>query len=495
MSVTQVSQHLRYCHLIQKIGRSGRVWGALRRGDHMLRLFNHYVPTNAFAQVLFDSILLFAAILVAAAVQMSGGALLVQSVAPSALVFAVIMIALNSALGLYRGGPTSSLYDTLARILLSLLASIPIAYAVFRMLPWGLFDQQRSEMTVVLILGSILALRGFVVGAAGEPLWRRRVLVIGTGEEAAAVDHSLRNLQSRALHVIGFYPAANNDDVTVSSHRILASNASLLEAVRTHEVNEIIVAVRERRGGSMSLKQLLDCKLAGVKVLDLSSFYERVRGQVRLDALKASWLIYGDGFRQGWLRSTIKRAFDLLVGTVMLLLALPVMALTAVAIAVESGMPIFYTQERVGRGGRIFRVIKFRSMRTDAEKDGKPRWATAKDDRVTRVGRIIRKTRIDELPQLLNVIRGEMSLVGPRPERPYFVDQLARDIPFFAVRHSVKPGLTGWAQVRYQYGSTVDDAVQKLQYDLYYVKNHTLFLDVLILAETVRVVLTGEGAH
>lgn len=461
----------------------------------MFRLFNHYVPANAFAQVLFDSLLLFAAILVAATMQLSGGFALVEALAPSALVFAVIMIALNSALGLYRGGPTSSLYDTLARILLSLLASIPIAYAVFRILPWGVFDQQRGELTVVLLLGSILALRGFVVGAAGEPLLRRRILVIGTGNEAAAVDQSLRNQSTRALQVVGFYPAVNNDDVVVSNHRILAANASLLEAVRAHDVNEIIVAVRERRGGSMSLKQLLDCKLAGVKVLDLSSFYERVRGQVRIDALKASWLIYGDGFRQGWLRSTIKRTFDLVVGTVMLVLALPVMALTAIAIAVESGLPIFYTQERVGRGGRVFHVIKFRSMRTDAEKDGKPRWASARDDRVTRVGRIIRKTRIDELPQLLNVIRGEMSLVGPRPERPYFVDQLARDIPFFAVRHSVKPGLTGWAQVRYQYGSTVDDAIQKLQYDLYYVKNHTLFLDVLILAETVRVVLTGEGAH
>ncbi|GAA5185554.1 TIGR03013 family PEP-CTERM/XrtA system glycosyltransferase [Niveibacterium umoris] len=461
----------------------------------MLRLFNHYVPANAFAQILFDSVLLFAAILIAAAAQFSGGVALVESVAPSALIFATIMIMLNSALGLYRGGPTSSLYDTLARILLSLLASIPIAYAVFRVLPWGSFDQRQGELTVVLILGSILALRGFVVGAAGEPLWRRRVMVIGTGDEAAAVDHSLRNLHSRALQVIGFYPAVNNDDVAVSNHRILPSNASLLEAVRAHDVNEIIVAVRERRGGSMSLKQLLDCKLAGVKVLDLSSFYERVRGQVRIDSLKASWLIYGEGFRQGWLRSAIKRTFDLVVGAAILLMALPIMLVTAVAIAIESGMPIFYTQERVGRGGRVFHVIKFRSMRTDAEKDGKPRWASAKDDRVTRVGRVIRKTRIDELPQLLNVIRGEMSLVGPRPERPYFVDQLARDIPFFAVRHSVKPGLTGWAQVRYQYGSTVDDAVQKLQYDLYYVKNHTLFLDVLILAETVRVVLTGEGAH
>jgi lipopolysaccharide/colanic/teichoic acid biosynthesis glycosyltransferase len=176
-------------------------------------------------------------------------------------------------------------------------------------------------------------------------------------------------------------------------------------------------------------------------------------------------------------------------------LAAPVMLATAVVIAVESGLPILYRQERVGQGGRLFNVIKFRSMRRDAEIDGTPRWATSNDDRVTRTGRIIRKLRIDELPQLINVLRGDMSLVGPRPERPYFVDQLAREIPYYAVRHSVKPGVTGWAQVRYHYSASLDDAVQKLQYDLYYVKNHTLFLDVVILFETVGVVVTGAGAH
>ncbi|MCL2657354.1 MAG: TIGR03013 family PEP-CTERM/XrtA system glycosyltransferase [Betaproteobacteria bacterium] len=462
----------------------------------MLRLFNHYVPATSLAQFVLDSLLLFVGIVIAALLQQRGGFPALGPVIPSALVFALIMIALNGALGLYHGIPSSSLYDTVARILLSLLASIPIAYIVFRVLPWGDFSHEQGEVTAILILGVILAVRGLVVGTSGEPILRRsRVLVIGTGHEAAAVEYSLNHFRRAAFDVVGFYPSPNNDDVLVSNHRVLPESHSLIDTVRAHSINEIIVAVRERRGGSLSLKQLLDCKLAGISVLDLASFYERVRGQVRLDALKASWLIYGDGFKQGLVRSFIKRTFDIVGSLVLLVLALPLMVLAAVAIVIESGFPVFYTQERVGRGGRVFRVIKFRSMRTDAEKDGKPRWASKQDDRVTRIGRIIRKTRIDELPQLLNVLRGEMSLVGPRPERPYFVDQLARDIPFFAVRHSVKPGLTGWAQVRFQYGSTVDDAVQKLQYDLYYVKNHTLFLDALILAETVRVVLTGEGAH
>ena len=191
----------------------------------------------------------------------------------------------------------------------------------------------------------------------------------------------------------------------------------------------------------------------------------------------------------------MKRLFDLLAALTLLLLTFPVMLITALLIVLEDGFPIFYRQERVGLNGRLFNVVKFRSMRRDAEGDGKPRWATANDDRTTRVGRIIRKLRIDELPQLFSVLNGDMSLVGPRPERPYFVDQLTRDIPFYAVRHSVKPGVTGWAQVSYPYGASVDDSMQKLQYDLYYVKNHTLFLDIVVLFETVGVVLTGKGAQ
>jgi sugar transferase (PEP-CTERM system associated) len=245
----------------------------------------------------------------------------------------------------------------------------------------------------------------------------------------------------------------------------------------------------------LPLRELLDCKLAGVTVNDLSSFFERMRGQVRLDSLRASWLIYGDGFRQGIGRTVVKRVFDVVAASVLLVVTAPVMLLAAIAIALESGFPVIYRQERVGQGGRTFKVLKFRSMRLDAEADGKPRWATNSDDRITRVGHFMRKTRIDELPQIFNVLHGDMSFVGPRPERPYFVDQLTDQIPFYAARHSVKPGITGWAQVRYSYGASVDDAVQKLQYDLYYVKNHTLFLDLLVLVQTVRVVLTGDGAR
>ena len=212
------------------------------------------------------------------------------------------------------------------------------------------------------------------------------------------------------------------------------------------------------------------------------------------DSVSAGWLIFGDGFDQSMFRTVVKRIFDLVGAMVLLVLASPIMLVTAVLIYLESGGPVLYYQERVGLGGRLFNVVKFRSMRTDAEKDGKPRWAAMQDDRVTRVGRIIRKLRIDELPQLLSVLAGDMSLVGPRPERPYFVDKLTQQIPYYAVRQSVKPGVTGWAQVRYHYGASVEDAVEKLQYDLYYVKNNTLFLDLVVLFETVGVVLMAKGA-
>jgi sugar transferase (PEP-CTERM system associated) len=276
---------------------------------------------------------------------------------------------------------------------------------------------------------------------------------------------------------------------------VLPREQSLSDTAHALKVDEIIIAVHERRGGILPLRELLDCKLSGVKVLGLASYFEQALGQIRLDSLRVGWLIFGEGFRQGWGRTLIKRVFDIVAASILIFMALPVMLVTALLIYFEDGFPVFYRQERVGLNGRLFNVIKFRSMRMDAEGDGKPRWATANDDRTTRVGRIIRKLRIDELPQLFSVLGGDMSLIGPRPERPYFVDQLTRDIPFYAVRHSVKPGVTGWAQVNYHYGASVDDSIQKLQYDLYYVKNHALFLDLVILFETVGVVLTGKGAQ
>jgi sugar transferase (PEP-CTERM system associated) len=241
--------------------------------------------------------------------------------------------------------------------------------------------------------------------------------------------------------------------------------------------------------------ELLDCRSAGVRISDLSTYFERMLGQIRIDQLHPGWLIFGKGFNHSIYRDVAKRLFDVVCSCVLLAMAAPLMMLTAICIAFESHGPIFYRQERVGQDGKPFSVLKFRSMRVNAEKDGAPQWAAAKDDRVTRIGSIIRRFRIDEFPQLVNVLKGEMSLVGPRPERPFFVEQLTAEIPFYALRHTVKPGVTGWAQVRYEYGASIEDSLEKLQYDLYYVKNHSLFVDILVLVETIAVVLSGRGAR
>jgi sugar transferase (PEP-CTERM system associated) len=262
------------------------------------------------------------------------------------------------------------------------------------------------------------------------------------------------------------------------------------------EVDEIVMAMDDRRQ-QFPLKELLDCRLKGIDVVELASFLERETGKVYLDILIPSWMIFGDGFRRDFIRRYSERAFDIAASLVLLMLTLPVMLLTMLAIKLEEGVraPLLYGQPRVGCGGKVFRVMKFRSMRTNAESDGRARWAKANDDRVTRVGRFIRKVRIDELPQLFNVLGGQMSFVGPRPERPEFVGQLSESIPYYDIRHAVKPGITGWAQLCYPYGASEQDALEKLQYDLYYVKNHSLVVDVLILLQTVEVILFNKGAR
>jgi len=323
----------------------------------------------------------------------------------------------------------------------------------------------------------------------------RRVLVLGTGPEAQAVESSLAVADVPGLELAGFYPLEKVAARSVASSRIISNYLSLEETVKHLGIDEIIVAVREQRGGVLPLRALLDCRLDGVQVTNLPRFFERVHQRVPIDSLKASWLIYGNGFRQSWLRAIVKRTFDIVVAATLLPVALPLMVVFACLIWLDGGGPIIYRQQRIGHRGQIFTLLKFRSMTKDAEKNGEASWATINDARATAIGRFMRHTRIDELPQLINVLKGEMSLVGPRPERPKFVAMLTEKIPFYAVRHSVKPGLTGWAQVRYTYGGTVEESVKKLEYDLYYVKNHSLLLDMLILLKTVRVVLLAEGAR
>lgn len=460
----------------------------------MIKIFSHWIPSTSVFQIILDLLLPTACVVLAVYWMGHDGKEHFVTVVNYAFVFAFTMIFLNAWLGLYRRAHVRSVEQTRARALLSLFLSIPLALGIFTLGSDHELHQRYLLLAGIAALLGTATLRVFMIYARSGAMSTRRMLIFGAGKEADIVASVLKK-SDPDIQIIGFYPSPTDTQISVMPKSVLPRTQSLSDTAKATNADEIIIAVQERRGGILPLRELLDCKLSGVNVLDPANYFERTLGQIRLDSLRAGWLIFGEGFRQGWRRTAVKRLFDLVAALILLLLALPVMVVTALAILIESGFPIFYKQERVGLNGRLYNVVKFRSMRIDAEKDGKPRWATANDDRTTRVGRIIRKLRIDELPQLFSVLAGEMSLVGPRPERPYFVDQLTRSIPFYAVRHSVKPGVTGWAQVNYHYGASVDDSIQKLQYDLYYVKNHTLFLDIVILFETVGVVLSCRGAH
>jgi sugar transferase (PEP-CTERM system associated) len=422
-----------------------------------------------------------------------------QKVLIPAVQFAAIMTTLGVIFALFRVGEPKSLTVVFVRTAIVLAVGFPIAYAAFGYAPGGSTARQVLGSASLYALASVVLIRAAVSMVLEAGVGLQRILIVGTGPEAVAVEKVVNAMGPRRSVVVGFYPTGVGDAAggrpAEGEARLFPRSIELSDIIQRFKVDEVIVAVREQRGGVLPIRELLECRINGVPVRDLSAFYERVRGEVPIESLKASWLIYGGGFAQDATRTFVKRVFDMVLASTLLLLALPVMLLAAVAIFMESGTPIFIFQERVGRGGRPFLCVKFRSMNTDAEGDGVARWASANDARVTRVGRLLRKLRIDELPQLFNVLSGEMSLVGPRPERPSFVAGLKEQIRFYDIRHSIKPGVTGWAQIRHPYGSSVEDSQRKLQYDLYYVKNHSLSLDVLIIMETVRVVLLGEGAQ
>lgn len=458
----------------------------------MIRMFNHWITWRSVAGVLFD--FSFVSLFISLMWIKNGLPINVMQVFTFAVIFGLAMLAVNTLLGLHQRVAGRSYTETRARAVLSLYLGIPIAYGLYALLPVSTVNRDLIQLSAMSAAFGMLVTRIGVSHTTATKILHRRIMVFGTGKQAMAVKQALDRSDPSA-QIIGFFPGSNEDQPQVSQNLILSRDKSLTDTARKLNIDEIVVALSERRGGAMPLRELLDCKLQGVRVLDLASHFEQTLGQIRLDSLYAGWLIFGDGFGQGLIRTVVKRIFDIVCASILIALALPVMFVVAILIALEDGLPLLYRQERVGLNGRLFNVIKFRSMRRDAEKDGKPIWAKVRDSRVTRIGLLIRRLRVDELPQLFSVLKGDMSLVGPRPERPFFVDQLTKEIPFYAVRHSVKPGVTGWAQVRYHYGATVEDSAEKLQYDLYYVKNHSLFLDIVILFETVGVVLTGKGAH
>ncbi len=385
-------------------------------------------------------------------------------------------------------------------LMLRLVQALGIAWAllalVFYFAPPLLIGRGVSVISVPLVLVLLLGWRILIHYLTGHPEIGEKILVVGTGQAARDTVDAVSERRDAGYRIVGFVTENGiRPNTKIGETTVIGTTAELDRIVRKEKVDRIVIAVRERRG-TFPTEALLKMSLAGnVNIEECTSFFERVTGQVHVDMLRPSWLIFAGRPKDTRLKSVLRETVHRGLALIGLILSLPIAVLTAVLIKLESKGAVFYRQGRVGKNGKIIKVIKFRSMRSDAEKDGTPVWATADDDRVTRVGRIIRKIRVDEIPQFWNIIKGEMSFVGPRPERPHFVAQLAEEIPFYDHRHLVAPGLTGWAQIKYPYGASVADARQKLQYDLYYIKNQSLALDLIIVFETVKTVLFGKGAR
>jgi sugar transferase (PEP-CTERM system associated) len=371
------------------------------------------------------------------------------------------------------------------------------------LLPAAWFSISTYALTCVGACAFVVASRFVLERSRGEALFRRRVLVLGVGREAARIDARMRRDADRVgFEVVGYVSTGERDQLAARNRtpRYALDSQTLAELCARVSADEIVIAQDDRRGsgasGSMPIQALLECKMIGIDTTELPNFFEREAARIDIDVLRPSWLLFADGFALPT-RRTVKRTFDLLLSGTMLAITWPLMLAAAAAIKIEEGVgaPVFYRQSRTGLGGRSFDALKFRSMRIDAERFGEAKFAETDDPRITRTGRFIRRTRIDELPQLLNILRGEMSVVGPRPERPCFVAEFEAEIPFYGERHRVKPGLAGWAQLNYPYGAGADDARRKLEFDLYYVKNYSLLLDLVILIRTFEIVLIGKGVR
>ena len=413
---------------------------------------------------------------------------------PRALVFGVVMILCLLAFGLYSARQRARAFGIVVRVVAAVTVGFAVTAIVWYVIPGLRVGRGVMILATVASIVAVTLTRTVFSRLVNEDVFKRRVLVYGSGQGAAAIAELRRRSDRRGFALVGFVKA--DGEARALPVTTLDSSLGLFDLCVRHDVDEIVVAMDDRRR-QFPLRELLECRLAGVDVTELLTFLERETGRVRLDVLNPSWLIFGPGFRRDPLRLFSSRTLDVVASVLILTVSLPVMLLSAVAILVEDGWrsPVFYRQARVGGAGRSFELLKFRSMRADAETDGQARWAQKDDPRVTRVGAIMRKLRIDELPQILNVLRGNMSLVGPRPERPHFVIELAQKIPYYVERHCVKPGITGWAQLCYPYGSSEQDAIEKLQYDLYYIKNNSLLFDLSILLQTVEVVFMGKGAR
>lgn len=466
----------------------------------MVRIFKHYMPFSLILLGLVEAGLFFASIYLGAWIRYTdlwtnvGHYEQILPIYPKAFVFAFVMMSIMTAFGMYQRDAQEADWSYYARFMSVFIIGMVAMTMVFYMFPVLFLGRGIFAMTFASAWLGCGVVRFVFLKFIDHSNLKRRILVLGTGRSAASVSN-LEHAGKYRFKVVGFLQFGDEARGNVPEDLVLEKGKSIEEIARKNEVDEIIIGVRDRRSANLPMHELLECKLQGINVADLTSFFERETGHVSLQDLNPSWMVFSDGFRRGTIKDIFKRLFDIAISAILLFTTLPIIVFTALLIVIESGFPIFYRQQRVGESGKIFDILKFRSMRKDAEKDGKPQWAAKNDSRTTRIGQIIRRTRIDELPQLINVLKGDMSFVGPRPERPFFVEELGQKINYYEYRHSVKPGITGWAQIRYPYGASFEDSIEKLQYDLYYIKNHSLFLDLIVMFQTAQVILLGRGVR
>jgi sugar transferase (PEP-CTERM system associated) len=466
----------------------------------MLRIGGQKVPTPLILLVAIDCVLITAGLLVATVLRFSVSSYgpVIEYLATYRALFRFLLIIVVCEVSLYF----NDLYDfrlmsTRSEILVRLLQAFGIACLALSVCyyfdPNLGFGRGAAALAAPIIVALTLGWRLYMTKSSSVLGSVERMLIMGTGPTGIALARDIISRPELQLKVVGFLDEkGENIGKSLVNPGIIGATAEVESIVQSERIDHVVISLLERRG-TMPVRQLLHLKFAGVKVEDAHSFYERMTGRIILERLSPSWLILSDGFRKSRMLVWTKRLIDIVISLIALVLCIPLFILVAIAIVIESGFPVLFRQERTGLHGRSFEMLKFRSMFNDSEKEG-PQWAAAGDDRITKTGKWIRKFRIDELPQVINVLRGQMSIVGPRPERPLFVSMLEEQIPFYGLRHSVRPGITGWAQVKYQYGASVEETKTKLEYDLFYIKHLSVMLDFAVLFETAKVMISGRGA-
>jgi len=467
----------------------------------LIRLFNVYYPIRTLVLLIGEALIVWTSFLLGAWIILREDCYLVLYVEGgfvNLLVLTVLVLLCSHCFDLYDTARLNTKGELYFRLLLvPAVVAFVLAFVSYiwpNLLLGGLHPEHspyRSGSSAVGLLILTFALFGWRLGftwLVQLPILVERVYVLGTGERAQRVVQGLRQNPELGVEIASWTGklegAVTRDSVA----------AHLMEVVHRQKVHRVIVAMPDRRG-TIPMRELLDLRLRGVKIEEATSWLEKISGKIEVENLYPSWLVYGLGFRRSTPVIVIRRAISFIISLLGLILALPLLPFIILAIRLDSRGPVFYTQTRVGKGGRLFKVMKFRTTRQDAEAVSGPRWAGDHDPRVTRVGKFLRASRLDEIPQLWCVLKGDMAFVGPRPERPEFIEMLSKEIPYYGVRHMVRPGITGWAQVKYKYGRSVDDSREKLQYDLFYIKNASIGLDLLIMFQTIKTVLLGRGAQ